>query len=475
MRHLPLLFALLGALLTGTHGSAQSPTSGASLATSLRAALDSRAIGHARVTMMVASADSSLVYFAVDENRAMNPASNAKLLTTAAALSLLGPATSFTTTLGGARSGELVEGLSLRGGGDPSLRARDLDALACELASQGVRRVTGGVLLDDSLYNGETLPPGFEQQPGEDAGYRPAVSALAIDDAAVTLNFRGDQPGTSCNAFASPPEAVSLVNRARVGANPGLNFSMFAIESGMAQVTVTGQCAVGISSFRRRQLHPTLVAGEVLRRALARYGVTVEGASRSGGAPPATPSLAVHRSAQLSILVQEAGKQSNNFTAEMLLLAVGGPGTDAASRGARRVLEWARSRGVSTEGMVLRNGSGLYDVDRLSARQLIEVLRVVWRDRLIRHEFVAHLASSGVDGTLAHRLESPRTHGIIRAKTGTLDDVIALSGYILSPNSRGTIAFSILVNDTRGHNSEARHLVDALALAIARWAHAGRP
>jgi D-alanyl-D-alanine carboxypeptidase/D-alanyl-D-alanine-endopeptidase (penicillin-binding protein 4) len=137
-------------------------------------------------------------------------------------------------------------------------------------------------------------------------------------------------------------------------------------------------------------------------------------------------------------------------------------------------MEWLRARGVSTVGMVMRNGSGLYDANRVSARQITEVLRVPWRDARMRAEFVAHLASAGEDGTLRQRLRAPEAQGLVRAKTGTLDDAIALSGFVLSPASGRTLVFSVLINGCRGRTTEARALVDALALALARHARLGR-
>lgn len=467
MRRTFLICALLGALLDGTHGSAQSPASEASLATTLRSLLERRAIAGARVAVMVAAADSGRALYASSENAPMNPASNAKLLTAAAALSLLGPATTFQTTVWGRLEGDTVSALTLRGGGDPGLRARDLDALAAELSSRGVLRVTGGILLDDTLYGSESLPPGFEQQPGEDAAYRPAVSALSVDAAAITVTVRADASGRRCHAIASPPEAAEVITAAEVHASAAPTVRMEPLADGRARIEVRGRCASSPSVLARRQLHPTAVAGAVFRRALTRYGIAVTGEDRVGATPEGLEELASHRSQPLSVLLHEAGKHSNNFTAEMIFLATGGGHGFAAA--SERVRSWARSQGVSTQGLQLRNGSGLYDSDRLSARQLVQVLRAAWRDPVTRHEFVAQLATAGEDGTLARRLAVRPARGVVRAKTGTLNDVIALSGYVLGPTPARTLVFSVLVNGARGHTAEARRLADDVALAIASW------
>lgn len=471
-RHL-LISALACALLDASHGSAQSPASEASLATTLRATLAAHPLPGARLGISVAIADTGRTIFSEGGDLALNPASNTKILTAAAALGILGGAETFLTSVTGVVEGDDVRGLTLHGGGDPSLRVRDLDALAAELAARGIRRASSGLALDDARYGGETLPPGFEQQPDEDASFRPLVSALAVESAAYSLNLVGGAVGAPCAAWVLPTEAADLRGHAVTSPTGGPLLRVDVSPHGRPEIALGGQCATGWTTLRRRQLHPTRVAGEVFAAALRRYGVRVEGSPRvessAGG-----ETLATCRSAPVATLLQDAGKGSNNFTAEMLLLAMAPTTSRTSSAGAARVLTWLRSRGVSTGGVVLRNGSGLYDSNRVTARQLTEVLRVPWRDPRIRSEFVAHLASAGEDGTLRQRLRAPEALGLVRAKTGTLDDVIALSGYVLSPSNGRTLVFSVLINGCRGRAAEARALADDVALALARHARLGR-
>ena len=473
MRWHVLIFALACALLDASHGSAQSPASEASLATTLRATLAAHPLPGARLGIAVALADSGRVVFSEGGDLALNPASNAKILTAAAALGLLGGAETFVTSVTGAVDGDDVRGLTLRGGGDPALRARDLDALASELAARGIRRASTGLALDDVRYGGELLPPGFEQQPDEDAGFRPLVSALAVESGAYAVNLVGGAVGAPCAAWVNPMEAAGLQGRAVTAATGGPLLRVDVSAQGRPEISLGGQCVAGWTTLRRRQLHPTRVAGDVFVAALRRYGVRVEGAPRIE-APAGGEVLASYRSAPLATLLQEAGKGSNNFTAEMLLLAMAPLTSRTPAAATARVMEWLRARGVSTGGMVMRNGSGLYDANRVSARQITEVLRVPWRDARMRAEFVAHLASAGEDGTLRQRLRAPEAQGLVRAKTGTLDDAIALSGFVLSPASGRTLVFSVLINGCRGRTTEARALVDDVALALARHTRLGR-
>jgi len=117
---------------------------------------------------------------------------------------------------------------------------------------------------------------------------------------------------------------------------------------------------------------------------------------------------------------------------------------------------------------VIKNGSGLFDADRVTAYSTVELLRWAWRDPGVQPEYVAQLSVGGVDGTLHKRFRSDLTKRRVRAKTGTLDDVISLSGYVLRDGGRGPVAFSILFNHVSGKQDGARHAADRLVELIAR-------
>jgi len=163
---------------------------------------------------------------------------------------------------------------------------------------------------------------------------------------------------------------------------------------------------------------------------------------------------------------------SNNYVTETVLKTMGaetgkGPATWAsATEAAAVVLEkWGLARGSYT----YRNGSGLFDADRFSARQFVKVLRGAYLDTAIRPEFLTQLATGGVDGTIGERYRGPATKRHVRAKTGTLQDVSALSGYVFDAEGRRPIAFSILVNKADGYVSSARTYQEKIVTAIAEF------
>jgi len=143
------------------------------------------------------------------------------------------------------------------------------------------------------------------------------------------------------------------------------------------------------------------------------------------------------------------------------------PGTSA--NGTVVVREELMKMGVDTEGLVMVNGSGLFDGNKIAPRHVTETLVAVYRDPAIRAEYVAHLAVAGSDGTLRTRLKDLPRPRMVRAKTGTLRDVVALSGYVLGEPER-SVAFSFLANGIAGKQGDAKKLADNIVRALADYA-----
>ena len=408
--------------------------------------------------------------FAADEAR--NPASNQKLVTAAAALRHLGPAYSFRTALCGRPSEGRVAALVFRSNGDPTLSAAALEELSRELATRGVREVHD-ILLDHSAFDRRFVPPGFEQQPDEWAAFRAPVSAVAFERNSVLVNVTPGKPGSRAEVRFEPAGFVDVLGtiatdasgkkqRIRVGLAP-LGSRLVARVSGSIGPEH------GPLRYRLRVDDPSLLAGYGLRRALEAASIKVTGAICEGGQSE-QQELVVRRSRPLAELLAELGKDSDNFYAEMLLKALGGelrgqPASSAA--GAEVALGYLREIGAPLDGVSITNGSGLFDSNRLTPRSLTALLGAAYRDPKLSAPFVAHLAIGGVDGTLEHRFRRLAASRAVRAKTGTLANAVALSGYVFGAQRSNPLAFSILVEGTKGRASAVRNRMDRAIEALA--------
>jgi len=407
--------------------------------------------------------------------RPRNPASNQKLLTAAAALRRLGPAFRAATKVEGTIENGRVTQLVVRASGDPSLGYAGLGALAEALRLRGVDSVDR-ILIDDTYFDDQILPPAFEQQPKESAAFRAAISAFAVNRNSYVVHLG---PGAELEGPGRvrvlADGYVQIDNRTVTiaGGPPTPRIEDKLTDDGHLAVRVDGAIPKQVRTlyYRRRVPDPKTYAALLLVRALKKAGVGGALAVEYGPVTEQQPVLVDMPSSQLSSLLYPVGKWSDNFTAEMLLKILGAqlerPGTSA--NGTVVVREELMKMGVDTEGLVMVNGSGLFDGNKIAPRHLTETLVAVYRDPAIRAEYLAHLAVAGSDGTLKTRLKDLPRPRMVRAKTGTLRDVVALSGYVLGEPER-SVAFSFLANGIAGKQGDAKKLADNIVRALANYA-----
>jgi PBP4 family serine-type D-alanyl-D-alanine carboxypeptidase len=209
---------------------------------------------------------------------------------------------------------------------------------------------------------------------------------------------------------------------------------------------------------------PAIAAGKQFRLALRSVGIAVRGAAEAGVADPAAQQLATTASAPLSRIVGFMNRESDNFTAEILLKHLGavdeGAGTSAA--GAKTVRRVLAEAAIPLAGVRVVDGSGLSPRNRLTAAALAGMLVAAWQNPVIRPSFVQSLAVAGVNGTLEDRMERPPARGAVIAKTGTTRESSALSGYV-----RGRFAFALLQNGGPVSHFWARRAQDRFAAVLA--------
>ncbi|MFO0549236.1 MAG: D-alanyl-D-alanine carboxypeptidase/D-alanyl-D-alanine-endopeptidase [Polyangiaceae bacterium] len=409
-----------------------------------------------------------------DGRHAFNPASNAKLFTAAVALARLGPDHRFSTGLYGALRDGVATKLVLRGRGDPTLTTSDLRALVARAKVAGLRAVDS-IVVDQSYYQGDADPPAYDQQPGEWAPFRAPIAAVSLDRNTVTVWFTpAEKPGRPATVVVEPPGFVDLdgsVTTGKAGSKETIKLEVQP-NGDHLRATLSGSIPADSSPIPgiRRVADPSVLAGYALRAALAEQGIVVKGAVSVAKTPtPETQALAVHRSEPLAQILAAMGKDSDNFTAELVLLAIGADAASTSSAAGAQVVEaFLRERAAFDDGSRVLNGSGLFDANRTTAHSVSALLANVARDPKIGPELLSSLAIAGADGTLRGRLLDWGPSRRIRAKTGTLAGAVALSGYVLDANE-GTplIAFSLLVNGVTGKTQETRNAFDSAVTAIA--------
>ncbi|MBL8786679.1 MAG: D-alanyl-D-alanine carboxypeptidase/D-alanyl-D-alanine-endopeptidase [Deltaproteobacteria bacterium] len=407
----------------------------------------------------------------------LSPASGAKLLSTAAVLETFALDHTFATVVRGQKVGAVVEDLTLVGGGDPASTAADLGRLADRLKELGVERVRGGVGVDLGRFAGSATPPAYDRKK-TDAAYRPEVPSLGITFGALVVTVRpakkvGD-PVRVTTSLTAP--SIVIDNRATTVAGKAsdkLEVAVAAGAGGVTRVVVSGALgdkaqAIGL---KKRVTDPARVAAEVFVQALSARKIKVEGGLRAGGSTAGRAvltELARVESRPVADLVRETNTTSNNYMAETLFKQLGvDPATNSAT--------WERAQSATTAALTrlglearafeIVNGSGLYEGTKVSASAMTSLLAIESKDDAKAKAFRASLAVAGESGTLKNRLKSLK--GKVRAKTGTLDDALSLSGYV--PAARCLLAFSVLVNGDIGDRApKVISGIDTFVTALAK-------
>jgi len=451
--------------------------------TTLERLLADPVLNGATVSLMVRDARSGSTLYQHNPRTRLIPASNLKLLTTAAAMDVLGPQYRFATQLlsNGPQQGERLTGnLYLRGLGDPTTQFADYQALAAQLASQGVRQVQGDLVFDDSFFDAERLGVDWAQD-DESTYYGAQISALTVspnaDFDAGTLIVTAKAPviaGQPVTVSLSPPtDYVQLSNHAVSG--PGDSYGITR-QHGTNLLQLTGTLAPGKQSRQWVSVwEPTQLVATLFEQALAQQGIEVLGRRVIGGVSPGTARvLAEHQSEPLQALITPLLKLSNNNMSEALLKAMGRKTVNAgtAQAGAAAVAAFMRRQGLDPATLVQVDGSGLSRRNLVSSQNLTDLLlataRQPWFDAWYSALPIAGNADRMTGGSLRYRLRGTAAENNLHAKTGSMAGVSSLSGYITDAQGR-RLVFSMISNNYLSEAAPIRALENRVALALTQW------
>ena len=419
----------------------------------------------------VRSIDRGDTLFALNAGKLMMPASNMKILTLAAAADRLGWDHRFTTVLettAAVEDGVLLGDLIIRGGGDPTINARDkrneivFDEWAAALQRAGISAIDGRIVGDDQAFDDQGIGAGWAWDYLE-AGYAAPVGALQYNENTADLWISpGAGIGDPAVVQLAPGTGLTVVNRVRTsaGAESGQrgNIDVQRRIDGPV-IEVSGTIPIDAPPVRRTVavLNPTLYFAQSAKDALAARGICSAGEAMdlddlavesTGEAPPGRRVLAATSSAPLRDVATVLMKVSQNQYAETFLKALGAASGDigTTNAGRRAAGEIFSGWGITADGFLISDGSGLSRYNYVAPATITTILAQMHADPRHREPFIATLPIAGKDGTISSRMRHSLAEGNAVAKTGSIANVRALSGYVRT-RSGETLAFSILAND----------------------------
>ncbi|MGD9630557.1 MAG: D-alanyl-D-alanine carboxypeptidase/D-alanyl-D-alanine-endopeptidase [Pyrinomonadaceae bacterium] len=454
----------------------------ADLQTSLRQVLAKPEIRRGMLGVKVASVATGKVVFEDNAEKYFMPASNMKNFTVATAIERLGPDHRFVTSLYTAAVpdayGTIKGDLIIYGRGDVSMSPRfnggdagkTLDALVEKIVSLGIKRVEGDIVGDDSYFRGFAIPQGWEWDDLQ-WSYGAEVSALPLNDSVIDITVRPGPAGYTCTVKMSPYNTViRVVNHCLTGVQGSVRTLNVHKRLDQNILEISGTLPIGDDGFSGSisVSRPAELFASLVKLRLAEEGITVTGnyryEKRSDGSLPSGVEIAKIESAPLSIIAANTMKPSQNMYTETLLwslgeyarardqvkagnVAAGANRTtaDSAEIGIAEVKSFLISIGVPPDGIIQYDGSGLSRHNLITPAAVVQLYTYMAKQSRYSQVWRDALTIGGVDGTLRNRFRGTRASGNVRGKTGTIDQVSALSGYVKTGGGE-ELVFSMVVN-----------------------------
>ncbi len=479
----------------------------ADLQSQIRISLARPELQRGQVGIKIVSLDSGKTLFDNNAEKYFMPASNMKSFTIAAALERLSPNFQFVTnvyapTLPDA-DGVIHGDLTIFGRGDVSFSTafndgdyyKGLDALAEKIVQAGVKRVEGNLVGDESYFTGNPIPSGWESDDLQ-WYYGAEISALGLNDNAVDLSVKPTSANAPCSVQVLPTNAViKIFNRCVTSASgtkrdlqivKKLDRNILEINGSMPSddKNYTGSIAVS---------HPSELFVEMLRGLLLKKGVAITGSNKTVNSmdkvistiPPVE--IAKLESPPLSLIAAKTLKPSQNLYTETILWTLGqnagnipfkitdnaaqnplnDPKSTSSERGLFVVKNFLNEINISSDSVVQYDGSGLSRHNLVTPNSLVQLYTYMAKQSRYTNAWREALTVAGVDGTLRNRFIGTSAAGNVRGKTGTIDQVSALSGYV-NTDSGERLVFSIIVNEVIG--SKVRQAtIDEIVVALAKF------
>lgn len=431
--------------------------------------------GHELDNLGLVVEESGNVIFSHNADKQFVPASLTKLITAGALLKNVPLNTKFVTQLKSKdqiSNGLLKGDLCLEGGGDPSFVSEKMWFLVNEFTRNQVSEISGDLIVDATRFDQENFDVGRGNF-RVDRAYDAPISAASFNWNSINIFIRPTEVNKPAKVFLDPENSpIKLKNQSKTVAKE--NVKSLAVEREMLStgevVTVSGNIGKNVQEvvFYKSISQPEMWTGAHLKNFLEQRNIKVRGKIRLGSCATDSVVLATVSSKNFSEMVADMLKFSNNYVAEMLVKNLGalkGIKPSKMNDGIEVLKQYLDELGMKRTDYVLVNVSGLTRDNRFSVNQLNKVLKVSLDDFTIYPEFVSGLAISGIDGTLKSRFKNQENPPLIRAKTGYLDGVVGLSGYLDRKGSRPMV-FTFLYNGGYEKALEARNLFDQILIKL---------
>ena len=479
-----LALALCIAPVAGVAQPAQAQDHDTPLPASVREAMEAVDIPPEAVSILVQRRGSNEPLLSINAETPRNPASVMKLFTTYAALEALGPGHTWETRVyadGTVRDGRLDGDLRLVGDGDPHLTAEDFWSLLGAIRRQGIKHIDGDLVLDGTRFAPAERDPGaFDGRPYR--AYNQPPHALLVNLNTIKFELASDRDASSVHVAMHPPLGnLPVENRLRVdpdmwcgGHRWHVNYDL---EGGpetpraLLEGRYGAECAT--AALRRTGLPVENYVHGLFDALWAHWDGTFDGHWRADSIAGANAdAIVTHESRPLAEIIRLTNKYSNNVMARQLALTIAAeagrtPAMEVDGReGVRDALE---AQGLATDGMVLDEVAGLSRDNRVSANHVAALLETA-ADSLVMPEFMASLPIAGVDGTLRGRLRDGPESGRVRMKTGMINDVSAIAGYMRNAHGEDLVVV-VLINHDGAHLRRGSAVQDA----VIRWGFRTEP
>ncbi|WP_036302057.1 D-alanyl-D-alanine carboxypeptidase/D-alanyl-D-alanine endopeptidase [Methylotenera sp. L2L1] len=451
----------------------------AELPITVATALKEAGVPQQNVSVYVQAVDSRVAILKHNADKSMNPASVMKMVTTNAALDLLTPAYRWKTELyhdGYIKNWVLNGNLMIKGYGDPSFKAQDFWRLLMSLRQAGVKKINGDLIIDKT-YFADDVDNGISFDDEKWRAYNAQPSAFSVNGRSTSFRFSANTDLVSVSQEFELPE-VTIVNnmkttqgdcgnwRGRMNYDVQMNTNRAVVTFNGVYAPDCGERFLELSLFDDAQY-----AFFTFKKVWRELGGDFTGTLKRQSTPSTATKLLEQTSEPLGSVVRDINKWSNNLMARQLLLTIaaekaGPPATVA--KGVKAIKDWLAASGLSANslnvsGLVIENGSGLSRIERISAEQLGKMLVGAYLSPVMP-EFMASMPILSLDGTVKQRLQDSASNGRAHLKTGSINGVSAIAGYVLDANGHRHVMVMLVNHANAGASRDAQD-------ALVEWVH----